>query len=400
MNKKEKITVFGMGYVGLPLAVSAGESGFTVIGIDIDSNKIDQLKDGTDDYFEISRKKLSELIKSGSFIPTTNLSLASESTIAIVCVPTPLDKFQKPDLQFLLTAVQSAMHILQNNGLLIIESTIETGTSRNVILPILEEYGSKSQKNLLLAYSPERIDPNNRDWDIYNTPKLVAGTSKQALKQAVIFYSKFVRNIIECKSLEVAETAKLLENIFRLVNISLINEILIFCNKLGIEVLEVIEAASTKPYGFMPFYPGMGAGGHCIPIDPMYFANKAKEINVESRLILLANQINRSMPSYFADLAENKLGSLLGKKILVLGVAYKADVPDVRESPCIELINILKSKGALVAWHDELVKEWQGESSSEITDKYDLAILATPHKNLRLEKLGPTPILHTKRSIQ
>ena len=387
-----------MGYVGFPLAVAASEAGYAVVGIDTDLNKIDKLKNGEDDYVEISRKKLKKLIKSKSFLPTSSLSFARESNIAVVCVPTPLNDQQKPDLQFLVAAVKSAMQILQDDGLLIIESTIETGTTRDKVLPLVAEFEHKSRKNLHVAYSPERIDPNNRDWDLLNTPKLVAGLTPQALKGAVFFYSKFVNRIVECSSTEVAETAKLFENIFRLVNISLINEISIFCNKLGIDVVEVIEAARTKPYGFMPFYPGIGAGGHCIPIDPMYFAHKASEINAESHLILLANQINQSMPNYYADLVEKKFGPIRDKKILVIGIAYKTDVSDVRESPALELIKILKSKGAVVWWHDDLVKEWSGEKSVALSNEYDVAIIATPHTYLDLTRLEDMPILNTRGS--
>jgi UDP-N-acetyl-D-glucosamine dehydrogenase len=239
----------------------------------------------------------------------------------------------------------------------------------------------------------------NYKWTIKNTPKIVAGLTTESKNSAVRFYSEFIDEIIECDSVEVAETAKLLENSFRFINISFINEISIFCHKLGIDVNAVIKAASSKPYGFMPFYPSVGVGGHCIPVDPIYLANAAKTLGVPTRFINLAEQINHEMPIYFVDRAEEKLDGLKNKKILVVGVAYKPNIADIRESPAKLLIAGLKQKGAQVFWHDDLVKEWNGEESVALSNKYDLAILATPHDYLDLTKLGDVPILNTRGSI-
>jgi UDP-N-acetyl-D-glucosamine dehydrogenase len=250
-----------------------------------------------------------------------------------------------------------------------------------------------------ISFSPERIDPNNATWRLENTTKLVAGLTMKATEKTINFYSNFVSNIHVCESLEIAETAKLLENTFRFVNISFINEMAIFCHKMGIDINKVIEAAATKPHGFMPFYPSIGVGGHCIPVDPLYLANKAVEIGVLIRFIDLADQINEGMPSYFVVRAEEKLDGLKNKKVLVVGVSYKPNVADIRETPVEGLIAGLKQKGAQVAWHDDLVKEWNGEKSVALSGDFDLAILATPHDYIDLTKLGNMPVLNTRESI-
>ena len=250
-----------------------------------------------------------------------------------------------------------------------------------------------------VAYSPERIDPTNKKWGISNTPKLVAGLTDNAAKRAGEFYGKFIEAITICSSLEIAETAKLLENSFRLVNISFINEIAIFCQKIGIDISEVISAAATKPYGFMPFYPSVGVGGHCIPVDPIYLSDVAKSAGSGSRFIDLADEINQSMPSYFVERAKQIIDGVKSKKILVIGLSYKPNVADVRESPVISLIEQLRKAGAEVCWHDELVKSWNGQESTPISSDFDLAIIATPHDYLELADLKDVPILNTRSSI-
>jgi UDP-N-acetyl-D-glucosamine dehydrogenase len=283
--------------------------------------------------------------------------------------------------------------------LVIIESTIEPGTTRNILLPILKRISGLRDNDFDLAYSPERIDPSNKDWTIANTPKLVSGLTKKSETRAKEFYSQFIEKVIICSSLEVAETAKLLENSFRLINISFVNEISKFCRKLGISINDVISAASSKPYGFMPFFPSIGVGGHCIPVDPIYLASSAAEVDAPMRMIDLADQINQEMPNYFINIAEEKLISLSGKRILVVGVSYKPNIADTRETPIKALIKGLLIKEAQVFWHDDLVKEWNGEKSVALSNEYDLAILATPHAYLDLTKLGDVPILNTRGSI-
>jgi len=280
-----------------------------------------------------------------------------------------------------------------------LESTVAPGTSKNLFVKILQSERFDAGKNLKIAFSPERIDPSNKVWNLKNTPKIVAGLTEISREAAVEFYSTFIDNVIRCESIEVAETAKLLENSFRFVNISFINELAMLCNKIKVDINHVIKAASTKPYGYMPFYPSVGVGGHCIPVDPLYLASTASDIGVPILSIETASTINSRMPEYFVERVANKLGRIVGKKILVVGISYKPNVADVRETPVEPLILGLRAKGALVFWHDDLVSEWRNEKSSKLTDLYDLAILATPHDYIDLSKLGEIPILDTRGSL-
>ena len=394
-----KITVVGQGYVGLPLALAAGNAGYTVYGLDNNVEKINSLVSGISVIEDLIDDVIKESIDSNRYQPTTDIGVVADSEVVLICVPTPLSSDHKPDLEVLISAITNVGKNLTAGSLVIVESTIEPGTCRNILLPILLNESGLKFGEFEIAYSPERIDPTNKKWGISNTPKLVAGFTDNAAKRAEKFYEKFIDSITICSSLEIAETAKLLENSFRLVNISFINEIAIFCQKIGIDITEVISAAATKPYGFMPFYPGVGVGAHCIPVDPIYLANAAKAVGVSSRFIELADQINQEMPGYFVGRAEEKIGGLLAKKVLVVGVSYKPNVADVRESPVESLIFGLRQKGAEVSWHDDLVKDWNGEKSVELTSNFDLAIIATSHDYLDLLKLGNVPILNTRGFI-
>jgi UDP-N-acetyl-D-glucosamine dehydrogenase len=394
-----KITVIGQGYVGLPLAMAACEAGYTVYGFDTDLKKIESLKSSQSVTEDVESSKLGKFLYEKRYTPTTNTSVISDSEIILLCVPTPLDKQKKPDLSALITATKTVAKNLNKGSLVIVESTIEPGTCRDIINPLLIKDSGLQNSDFELAYSPERIDPTNKIWNISNTPKLVAGLTPNAMQRAYLFYTKFIDSVFQCSSFEVAESAKLLENTFRFVNISMINEISIFCQKLGIDVREVIQAAATKPYGFMPFYPSIGVGGHCIPVDPLYLSNRAREIGAPTRFIDLADQINQEMPGYFVGRAEEKLGGLTDKKVVVIGISYKPNVADVRETPVFALIKGLKAKGAQVSWHDDLVQEWNDEKSVELKTGFDLAIIATPHTNLDLTKLGDTPVLDTRGSV-
>ena len=393
------VTIVGQGYVGLPLAIASAKAGYRVYGLDSNESRINQLKKGYSFIADLNQLELEIALNSNLYIPTLEEHVISDSDVILICVPTPLNYERKPDLALLIDACKTVGKYLSANSLVIIESTIEPGTCRNVILPILTQESGLNADEFYLAYSPERIDPSNDKWTVTNTPKVVSGYTKISAQKTLDFYSKFIDSLVECESMEVAETAKLLENSFRLINISFINEIAIFCQKLGIDVNQVISAAATKPYGFMPFYPSIGVGGHCIPVDPLYLANKAREIGAPTRFIDLADQINQEMPGYFVGRAEEKIGRLKSKKIIVIGVSYKPNVVDVRETPVIALILGLKNKGAEVFWHDELVQEWNGEKSIGLSSDYDLAILATPHDYLDLTKLGNVPILNTRGSI-
>ena len=393
------ISVVGLGYVGLPLSVAAASSRFQVVGIDINRVRVETINKGISPLEDISDQKIHELIDNKRLLTTTEFSRIKDSEVIVICVPTPLTSDHKPDISILESALKAIAPYLRKDMLVILESTVEPGTTRNIVAPLLAKGSGLKQNEFLVAFSPERIDPANKLWEVRNTPKLIAGLTDQACEKAIQFYSNFIDRLIKCDSLEIAETSKLLENSFRLINISFINEIAIFCQKLGVDINAVISAAATKPYGFMPFYPSIGVGGHCIPVDPLYLANKAREIGAPARFIDLADEINQEIPGYFVGRAEEKVGGLKAKRVLVVGVAYKPNVADVRESPAESLIVGLKQKGAQVFWHDELVQEWNGEKSSALSSNYDLAIIATPHDYLDLTKLGNVPILNTRGSI-
>ena len=394
----EKIVVVGQGYVGLPLSVAASKIFPKVIGFDINKSRIDNLAKGNSDIEDISNQEISNAINSQTYLPSSNNEDMEDGDIFLICVPTPLSSSHAPDLTALLSAAESVAKSIKLGSLVVIESTIQPGTTRNIVLPLIEKRSGLESSQFLLAFSPERIDPMNKKFNIKNTPKLVAGLTPEAATKAKEFYSKFIDQVDICDSLEVAETAKLLENSFRLVNISFINELAIFCQKIGIDVNDVIKAASTKPYGFMPFYPSVGVGGHCIPVDPLYLAEAARNVGAPVRFIELADEINLGMPTYFVGRASEMLGGLKDKKVLVIGVSYKPNVADIRETPVEALISGLKKSGAVVSWHDDLVKSWNGESSVALGSGFDLAILATPHDYLDLSLLGNTPLLNTRGS--
>jgi UDP-N-acetyl-D-glucosamine dehydrogenase len=392
------IVVLGQGYVGLPLAISCAQAGFDVTGIDLNVEKVSQLNKFKSIVEDVSDAELKAVSESGKYKATSDYAIDSSTEIICICVPTPLGSNHQSDLDILKAATKDVGKSLKAGMLVIIESTIQPGTTRDVVVPILEKESGLGRDQFLVAYSPERIDPMNKKFTIKNTPKLVAGLTPEAAVKAKEFYSKFIDQVDVCDSLEVAETAKLLENSFRLVNISFINELAMFCQKIGIEVNDVIKAASTKPYGFMPFYPSVGVGGHCIPVDPLYLAEAARAVGAPSRFIELADEINLGMPTYFVGRASEMLGGLKDKKVLVIGVSYKPNVADVRETPVEALIGGLKKSGAVVSWHDDLVKSWNGESSVALGSGFDLAILATPHDYLDLSLLGNVPVLNTRGS--
>ena len=395
----DRVAVVGQGYVGLPVALAAATNGYFVVGIDTNQNKISNLRNGIAEIEGVDSKELKSLVSRNSYLPSTDYSIIHDSDVILICVPTPLDARDNPNLSFLVEATKSVGKYMKRGTLVIIESTVAPGTTREILTPILERESGLSREDFFVSFSPERIDPLNKTWNIKNTPKVVAGLNDKACDIAIDFYSKFIDQTIRCESLEVAETSKLLENSFRLINISFINEMAIFCNKFGIDVNHVIAAAATKPYGFLPFYPSIGIGGHCIPVDPVYLAAKAREIGASADFIDLATRINNTMPEFFVKRAEDILGDLQGKKILVIGVSYKPNVADTRETPVESLLLHLRKREAIVSWHDELVKEWNNERSVPISEEFDLVILATPHDYIDLTQVGKTPILNTRGSI-
>jgi len=387
-----RVAIIGQGYVGLPLAIAAATAGHEVVGIDSNPDLVSRILEGKSPIGDLTDLDIATAVSSGRYHASQSFEPIAQTEIVIICVPTPLDTDHKPDLSCLTSALISVSQYLAPNALVINESTVAPGTTRETIANLLNLAGVPYE----VAYSPERIDPANKDWKVTNTPKLVAGLTDQAAERAASFYRSFIDSITIGSSLEVIETAKLLENSFRLINISFINEIAQFCTAMQIDVREVIAAAATKPYGFMPFYPSAGVGGHCIPVDPKYLSSKADEMGIPSRFIDLAHQINLELPSYFAGVATGKLGTLKNKSILLVGVAYKPDVADIRQTPAIGLMNALRQAGAEVWWHDDLVQTLNGESSVALTNTHDLAILVNPHSHCDLTLLGATPVLNTR----
>ena len=390
------LSVIGQGYVGMPLALAAASAGHATVGIDLNPKIVSSVTSLHSPIEDISDAQIEVAYASGRYRITNTCESIKESEIVVICVPTPLDAAGLPDLTFLKAAVSEVSDNLKDGALVVIESTVAPGTTRDFVAPILDV----ANVGYELAYSPERIDPANKKWNVTNTPKLVAGITSSATHRASNFYQTFVSDVVQGSSVEVIETAKLLENSFRLINISFINEIAEICLKMKIDVREVIDAASTKPYGFMAFYPGAGVGGHCIPVDPSYLSSKAKEIGASARFIDLANQVNNELPDYFTKLAAKALGEIKNKNILIVGVAYKSDVSDIRETPALDLIRALRNAGAQVSWHDDLVQEWNGEKSAPLATTYDLAILVNPHTGTDLSKLGSVRILDTRGGYQ
>lgn len=395
----KNVCVIGQGYVGLPLALAAAQSGYEVTGIDINPEKIQALANGESFIEDIPSRNLKELLDSGRYNPKNTFEALTNSEVIVICVPTPLTPDKQPNLHHISDALIEIVKYMKRDTLIILESTVAPGTTRKFVGNYIASNLKLTDDQLFVAFSPERIDPLNKTWNVENTPKIIAGINQQSLEKASKFYSKFVSNLYECDSLEVAETAKLLENSFRLVNISLINELSKFCNTVGVDVNKVIDAAATKPYGFMKFTPSVGVGGHCIPVDPIYLSNAASKSGAPITLIDLAFQINQDLPQHFLLRAESILKNLSGKRILIIGVAYKPNVSDVRETAVQPLIDLLKEKNANVSWHDDLVGTWNGEVSTQISSDFDLAILATPHDYLNLSALKNVPILDTRGSV-
>ena len=381
-----KIAIIGQGYVGLTISAFASKH-HEVIGYDNNSETVANLNAGKSHIEGVDSNQIAAAIKSGNYRATSNVADISEAEIVVIAVPTPLTKDRKPDLTFIESACKSIGENLENSALIINESTSFPGTVRNYIKPLVEKY-SKNPLNHLYAISPERVDPGRVDWDQKNTPRLYAGLTPEASVKTREFYATFCDNLIEVSSPEVAEAAKLFENTFRQVNIALVNEFAEIAHALGISVHETLEAANSKPYGFMKFDPSAGVGGHCIPIDPTYLAFVAAQQGVPATFIERANEVNLEMPKYIvARVMADNGGSLKGKKVQVIGVSYKPNIADTRETPAELVINELKAQGAIVTWHDPVVKSWQGSNSSDLGGS-EIAIVVTLHDVMDNTKVG------------
>jgi UDP-N-acetyl-D-glucosamine dehydrogenase len=397
-NKEAKIGIIGLGYVGLPLLIRFCEVGFNVIGFDIDCKKVKFLNNGRSYIKYVPSEKVKDAISKGLLTATTDYSKLKEVDCIIICVPTPLKKNREPDLSYIENTSNHIATCLRKNQAISLESTTYPGTTREILLPKFEKKGLKVGRDFYLIYSPEREDPGNPVYNTKNIPKVVGGITNKCTKLGQALYSHIIDKIVTVSSVEIAEFTKLLENIFRAVNIALVNELKVLSHKMGIDIWEVIDASSTKPFGFMPFYPGPGLGGHCIPIDPYYLSWKAKEYDFETRFIELAGEINTNMPDYviskICDGLNKHRKCLNGSRILVLGVAYKKDTDDIRESPGIKIINILKNNNALVEYHDPYVKSFSGlrhypnltMRSISLNEKniknYDCVVIITDHSSL------------------
>ncbi len=382
------LAIIGQGYVGLPLAMAAVDAGWTVIGIDNFSAKVEQINGGSSPVEDISDKQLQAAISRGAYKATTDFSEVTQASVITICVPTPLDDKREPDLALLRNAATAIAPYVSNETLVVSESTSYPGTLRDIIIPIINQNKPKDSKSIYFASAPERVNPGDAIWNQKNTPRLIGAIDQESQNRALTFYGSICDAAISVSTPEVAEAAKLLENTFRLVNIALINEFTQLCSTSGINVHEVIDAAASKPYGFMPFRPGVGVGGHCIPVDPLYLTWWARQNGSKAAFVESADSINHAMPKYVSERALSMVDiNIKHPKVLILGVAYKPGVGDVRETPVSELRAHLKAQGAEVAWHDPLVSVWEGTNSVGLEWKCDVAILATNQPGTDLTQL-------------
>ena len=387
-DRSKVLAIIGQGYVGLPLAMAAVDAGWSVIGIEKSVSRVDQLNSGSSPVEDISDMRLTRAIAANKFVASNSASDAAHASVVAICVPTPLDEARNPDLELLESATREVAPHLHNETLLVSESTSYPGTLRDVIIPIVNSLKSTDASELFYASAPERVNPGDPVWDQKNTPRLVGGINEESQKRALAFYSSICDSVIATSTPEIAEAAKILENTFRLVNIAMINEFTQLCSAQGINVHEVINAAATKPYGFMPFRPGVGIGGHCIPVDPLYLTWWARKGGQVASLVERSDEIANQMPAYVAERALALSKASTGTpKVLIMGVAYKPGVGDVRETPASALRAALVARGAEVAWVDPLVPLWEG--SKPVTEAWDcdVAIVATNQPGLNVKSL-------------
>lgn len=397
-EKQVRVGVIGMGYVGLPLAVEVANSGLHVVGIDVDKSKVDKINEGSSYIPDVPSAAVARHIQAQRLKAVTDFRIIQELDAIIICVPTPLGKTKDPDLSMVVSAVDRIAENQRKGQLVVLESTTYPGTTEELIQPKLEEKGLQVGSDFFLAFSPERVDPGNPTYQTFNTPKVIGGVTPRCLEVASALYRNFIKTVVPVSSSRSAEMVKLLENTFRSVNIGLVNEMALMCDRLKVDVWEVIEAAATKPFGFMPFQPGPGLGGHCIPIDPLYLSWKLKTLNYRARFIELASEINADMPRYVVNKLNDALNefskSVKGSKVLILGVSYKKDIDDLRESPALDVIQLLRHRGAKVMYHDPYVPEIEFEAVSlksmpleEGLTAADCVVVITNHSNIDYQKV-------------
>ena len=397
-NKEARIGVIGLGYVGLPLAVEFAKTGFNVTGIEVDNKKIEAINNGDNYIPDIDDSLFLDLVNKKRLQATNDTSIIAKLDAISICVPTPLSKVNEPDVSYIIDAVNAIKTYLHKNLLIILESTTYPGTTREVILSTMEESGLIVGEDYFLCFSPERIDPGNKNYTISNTPKIIGGVTTECTTAGNLLYNQIVKDVVPVSSPETAEMVKLLENTFRSINIGLANEVAIMCEKLGIDVWEVIEAANTKPYGFMKFTPGPGLGGHCIPIDPLYLSWKMKNLNYNPKFIDLASKINSSMPEHvietLIEALETNQKKLENSKILLVGMAYKKDIDDIRESPSLDILFLLNKHKSKVEYFDPYISNFVFNKreftsvngiNSNILEKFDAVIILTDHSNIDYE---------------
>lgn len=413
-DRSAVVAVLGLGYVGLPLAVTKAKAGYTVIGIDPWQERVEEINRGKSYINDVSSEELSPFIENGMISATTDFSVIRKCDVIIICVPTPLTANKTPEMRYIESAVRDTTQHLKPDQLIILESTTYPGTTEELLKPELEKSGLKIGEDIFLVFSPERVDPGNKTHKTENIPKVIGGVTPKCTELAVVFYTNSVQNVFPVTSPKVAEMCKVFENTFRNVNIALVNELTQLCNEMKISVWEVISAASTKPFGYMPFYPGPGLGGHCIPLDPFYLSWKAKEYGLYTRFIELAGEVNDSMPRYVVEkigrILNDRAKSIKGSTILLLGVAYKKDVADIRESPAIPIIKFLQELGANVLYHDPYLPQFddhglrmaQVELTDPVLESADCVVITTNHSCFDYEYImeKSTVILDTRNATQ
>jgi UDP-N-acetyl-D-glucosamine dehydrogenase len=410
---KARVGVVGLGYVGLPLVDAFGHAGYSVVGIDVDPRKIESLRKGKSYIEDVPSARIAGLVRKGALYATNDFAMVESLDAISICVPTPLRKTGDPDLSYIVNVTEEIAKYVHPGMVIVLESTTYPGTTREILMPKFEARGLKVGKDIFLAFSPERVDPGRKDWTTVNTPKVIGGITPACLEAAATYYGRAIEKLVKVSSAEAAEMSKLLENTFRMVNIGLVNEVAIMCSHLGLDVWEVIDAAASKPFGFMKFTPGPGLGGHCIPIDPLYLSWKLRAVNYNARFIELASEINTNMPRYVVQKVQTALNSrrkpLNGSRVLVIGVAYKPNVSDLRESPALDVIGLLRAQGAVVEYHDPFVPEVRHEAIQlrcvpdleGAVRQADCVVITTNHSGYNWKRIldGSQMIVDTRNAL-